>query len=104
MVDLVWLASADTLEWPPFADLLGAFWSEVIPGERPIPVSELLAEVLFSPKHRRVLALLARSDDRPVAVASLVMDDPRPKKAGSSSFSSRPTAEARASVGRCSRP
>lgn len=81
MVDLAWLADADTSEWPQFADLLAGFWKEVIPGERPIPVSELQAEVLFAPRHRRVLPLLAGRDDRPVAAATLVMDDRRPKRA-----------------------
>lgn len=50
MVDLVWLADADAPEWPEFADLVAKFWSEVIPGERPIPVSEFRAEVLFAPR------------------------------------------------------
>ena len=77
MVDLVWLADADASEWPVFADLVAGFWSQVISGERPIPVSELRAEVLFAPRHRRVLPLLARWDDRPVAAATVVMDDRR---------------------------
>lgn len=81
MVDLVWLADADAPEWPLFADLVAGFWSEVIPGERQIPVSELRAEVLFAPRHRRVFPLLGRWDDRPVAAATLVMDDRRPETA-----------------------
>ena len=81
MVDLVWLSDADAAEWPLFAGLLAEFWSEVIPGERPIPVSELRAEVLFAPRHRRVLALLVRWEDRPVAAATLVMDDRRSETA-----------------------
>lgn len=81
MVDLFWLADADAPEWPLFADLVAGFWSEVIPGERPIPVSEFRAEVLFAPRHRRVLPLLGRCDDRPVAAATLVMDDRRPETA-----------------------
>ena len=81
MVDLVWLTDADAPEWPLFAGLLAEFWSEVIPGERPIPVSELQAELLFAPRHRRVLPLLGRWDDRPVAAATLVMDDRRPDTA-----------------------
>jgi len=81
MVDLVWLAAADAPEWPMFADLVAGFWSEVIPGERPIPVSELRAEVLFAPRHRRVLPVLGRRGDRPVAAATLVMDDRRPETA-----------------------
>lgn len=81
VVELVWLADADKGEWAMFADLLAAFWDDVIPGERPIPVSELRAEVLFAPRHRRVLPVLARSDGRPVAAATLLMDERRPADA-----------------------
>lgn len=82
VVELVWLADADSGEWAMFADLVTAFWGDVIPGERPIPVSELRADVLCPPRHRRVLPVLARSDGRPVAAATLVMDERRPDDAG----------------------
>jgi GNAT superfamily N-acetyltransferase len=81
VISLRWLDALDGADGEAFAGVVACFWEEVIPGERPVPLSELRAMVERGSQHRRFLPLLARDGQEAVGAALLVVHELRPQGA-----------------------
>ena len=80
-MDRCWLDTVTGAPGEALVGLLAGFWQEVIPGERPIPVGEIQAQVEHGPANRTVYPLLAVDGGHAVGAAMLIVDAMRRESA-----------------------
>jgi mycothiol synthase len=81
VIELVRLDAGDRW-WREFSMMQGAMAQEALPGEAPIPLSELHASIVHAPAHRQTLSLVAVDGDQPVGAVMLVVDDVQGRQHG----------------------